>query len=310
MTPARASRTPSLPSLTPKGSGGEPLDPLSRKLMQGVKLLSLLLLLVVANSFLNREEAPLEFNPVAAAAEHTQQMPGARFTMEAIYTSPALPRPMHAHGSGAMNSQTGRSRVVLQLDAPELGPFEMEAVGDGTSMYMRGSGISGELPGGKEWLEVQPFLGHSEGEAMVGGGDADSSLQMLQTVDGAVQRLGREKVRGVATQRYRTTVELEEYADLLRDEGKDELADQYEKVATLMPEPVTAEVWIDGKGIVRRSRSVMTLPAAPGEPTMTMDMRMDLFDFGARPAIALPDPSRVFDATPLVEESFDQIETD
>jgi hypothetical protein len=279
--------------------------------MQGVRFLSLLLLLVLANSFLNDGAGEsLELNPVAAAAEHTQEMPGARFTMEAIYTSPSLPQPMRAHGSGAINSQTGRSQLTLELDSAELGRITLEAVGDGTSMYMRGSGISDELPDGKEWLQLQPLLGHSEGEAMVGGGDADSTLQMLQTVDGGAQPIGREKVRGVATKHYRTTIDLDAYADLLRDEGKDEIAELYEKVATLMSEPVTAEAWIDAKGIVRRSRSVMTLPAAPGEPTMTMDMQMDLFDFGARPAIELPDSSQVFDATPFVEKGFDEIETD
>lgn len=300
----RSSRSP-LP-----GFGDEPLTPLSRRLMHGVKLLSLLLLLVLANSFLNStEKNPL--NPIAAAAERTQSQPGARFTMKAIYKGKALPRPLVAHGSGAFNSQTGYSRAVLELDAGEVGQVRIETVSDATSMFMRGTGISGKLPGGKEWLGMRPFLGHSEQEAMLsGGGDADSALQMLSTVDGSFEEVGREKVHGVPTRRYRTSVELSGYAELLRDEGEDELAEQYEKYATLMPGPVIGEAWIDAKGLLRRHRMVMRLPTGPGRPSLTMDMRMDLFDFGARPKIALPDDSRVFDATHLLEEQLAEIETE
>lgn len=290
--------------------GGEPLDPLSRRLMDGVKFLSLLLVMVLVNSFLNSgAESRLEFNPVAAAAERTQNEPGARFSMKAIYTSPSLPQPLVGRGSGSINSQTGRSRAVMTLEAPGKGPVRIETLSDGTTMYMRGTGISGELPGGKEWLAMQPFLGHSEQEAMVGGGDPDSALRMFTAVDGSFQEMGREKVRGVPTSRYRTSISLNGYAELLRDEGKDELADHYEKLATLMPGPVIGEAWIDDKEIVRRNRVVMEMPGESGQPAMTMDMRMDLFDFGARPEIGLPDSSRVFDATPYVEEQFDSIET-
>jgi hypothetical protein len=290
------------------GFDSEPLDPLSRRLMDGVKFLSLLLILVLVNSFLNSgAESRLEFNPVAAAAERTQSQPGARFTMKAIYASPALPGPLIGNGSGSINSETGYSQAALKLDSPK-GPVQVETISDGTTVYMRGTGISDELPSGKEWMAMQPFLGHSEQEAMIGG-DVDSTLQMFTVVDGSVREMGREKVRGVPTRRYRTSVSLSGYAELLRSEGKDDLADHYEKLATLMPEPVVGEAWIDDKEIVRRSRVIMDLPSESGQPEMTMDMRMDLFDFGARPQIQLPDPSQVFDATPYLEEQFDSIET-
>lgn len=306
--PGRASN-PRASALT-KLVGGEPLDPLSRKLMDGVKFLSLLLVLVLVNSFLNSDaESRLEFNPVAAAAERTQSEPGARFSMKVIYTSPSLPQTLVAHGSGSINSQTGFSQAVLDMDGPGEGPVRVETVSDGTTMYMRGTGISDRLPGGKEWVAMQPFLGHSEQEAMVGGGDVDSALQMFTAVDGSVREMGREKVRGVPTRRYRTSISLDGYAELLRDEGKDELAEHYEKIATLMPGPVVGEAWIDDREIVRRSRVVMNLPGDSGEPGLTMDMRMDLFDFGAAPDIQLPDPSRVLDATPILEEQLDSIET-
>lgn len=281
-------------------------DPLSRRLTQAAKFLSLLLVLVLVNSLLHHEEDPLDLNPVAAAAERTRDEPGARFTMEATYTSAALPGPMTASGRGAYNSQTGLSEAKMTMDSPVVGRIDIEAIGDDTSFYMRGNPISSELPEGKEWMKVEPLLGHSQEEAMLGGSDADGSLQMLSSASGA-QRVGREKVRGVPTQRFRAEVGLAEYGALLREEGKDDLAEQYEKYATLMPTPPLVEAWIDSHGIVRRNRMVMTMPTAPGEPSLQMDMQMDLYDFGAEPDIFVPDDSQVFDMTPVLEAQMDAL---
>ncbi|HEU5064193.1 MAG TPA: hypothetical protein VFT79_13735, partial [Solirubrobacterales bacterium] len=58
-TAASPAEQPS-PRLSLPGFGDEPLTPLSQRLMHGVKFLSLLLILVLANSFINSsEENPL-----------------------------------------------------------------------------------------------------------------------------------------------------------------------------------------------------------------------------------------------------------
>lgn len=300
-SPSRASNSPTVSPTSAWISGGEPLEPLSRRLLQAAGFLSFLLVAVLANSFLqSSEENPL--NPVAAAAERTQAEPGARFAMKALYTSPELPRPMTASGHGAYSSETGRSAMTMTMDLPQVGPATMEMIGDGTTMYMRMDKVLGQLPGGKEWIEVNPFGGVSEEELMVGGGgDAESSLQMLSAT-GGVEEMGREKVRGVATQRYRATLDLTAVSEVLRDEDKDELADQFDEYVAMGPGAPTVEVSIDAKEIVRRFRMVMEMPATDGDPSMTMDMRMELFGFGAEPEIELPDPSRVLDATALQEQ--------
>ncbi len=280
--------------------------------MYGVRFLALLMFLVVINSFVNEGnggEAPLELNPVAAAAERTQTSPGAKFTMKVIYTSAALPEPLHASGYGAYNSETGRSRAVLVLPSSPLGRVSVETVADGTSFYLRGSGgMADELPDGKEWVEIRPFLGQSEEDVILSGSGSnpEDSLQMLRAVSGDVQKMGQEPVRGVPTERYRATATMGDYAELMREEGNDEVADLYEKYAALSPSPILTEASIDGKGIVRRSRMVMALPSEEDQSPVTMDMRMELFAFDARPKIDLPDSSQVFDATPLLEEELDE----
>jgi hypothetical protein len=210
-----------------------------------------------------------------------------------------------AHGTGARNSQTGRSRAVLSVEVPQASTrIHVESISDETSLYMRGSAFGSELPDGKEWVRIEPFLGHSESEAMLGGSDADSSLQMLGSA-GDVEEVGAERVGRVSTTRYRAVVDLDHYADALREEGKDEMADLYEKYADITPGPAEVEAWIDGRKMLRRSRVVMEIPTQPGAPTLTMDMQMDLYDFGARPRIELPDPESVYDATPTLERELD-----
>jgi len=271
--------------------------------MHGVRFLSLLLILVAINSFVNGGEASL--NPIAVAAERTESTPGARFTLKAIYTGDVLPQPVVAHGEGARNSQTGRSRAAMSVAVPQASTrIHVESISDGTSLYMRGRAIGSELPDGKEWMRIEPFLGHSESEAMLGGSDADSSLQMLGST-GDVERVRTEQVRGTSTTRYRAGIDLDNYAEALREEDKDDLADLYEKYSELAPDPAEVEVWVDSHKILRRLRMVMEIPTQPGGPTLTMDMRMDFFDFGARPRIELPDPASVYDATPTLERELD-----
>ncbi|HEX8051251.1 MAG TPA: hypothetical protein VF504_07250, partial [Solirubrobacterales bacterium] len=61
---------------------GAELEPLSRRLLQAAGALSLLLILVVVNSLLNSGSAsPFNPNPVAAAAERTQEAPGLRMNI-------------------------------------------------------------------------------------------------------------------------------------------------------------------------------------------------------------------------------------
>lgn len=273
-----------------------------RRLRAGIAVLSLLLILVVANALLHSDEDPL--NPIAAAAERTQEQPGARFTMSVVYNSAALRQPMTARGRGAYNSETGLSKATLTVDSTD-GPLTVTSIADDTSFYIGGDKIGGELPEGKQWMKVEPFLGHSQDELMLSGSGADSSFGALSRVDGDAQRLGRETVDGVPTQRYRAQLSYDAYAALLRDEGKDDLADQMEKIGSLINTPPLVEAWVDDQGILRRMRMVMTLPTAPGQPSVTTDMQMNLFDIGARPAIAVPDESRVFDATELVQEQLD-----
>jgi hypothetical protein len=280
---------------------GEQIDPLSRRLMDGVKFLSLLLLLVLANSFLNSGgEDRLEFNPVAAAAERTQSEPGARFSTKIVFSSDFEP-PSVVTGQGEYDGETALARARLHLDTGEGTKVEVESLSDGSMVYIRSPQFPDKVPEGKEWLAIKCFVGQDTESAMPGEGP-EGSLRMLEAA-GDVQRVGSERVRGARTTRYRASVTMAGFAAQLRTEGNEDLAVHFEEFASEVPGSIRTEVWVDSKGVARRVHTVVTSLSEEGP--VKMDLRMDLFDFGLQPDIQLPDSSKVFDMTPLLEERLD-----
>lgn len=290
---------PSGAARTASPSGGDQIDPLSRRLLHIAGVLSVLLLLVLANSLLNSGggEGPLELNPVAAAAERTENCPGARFSMYIVYSSPALPQTITATGSGAVNTKTDRSRVTIEMDSPVTGPVRIVEIEDGDYEYTGGDTVAKQLPPGKEWVRTESGVTEDDELEL----DSDEALGML-TNSSEVQLVGREPINGKMTRRYRAEVQLGEVIDYLQAKGDDEAAEAYERIEEQSPVAISAEGWVDGKNLLRRFRIVTPSPGEPGEPALMVDMRMDFFDYGAEPVIQIPDPDSVIEG-PLDEDS-------
>lgn len=273
------------------------LDPLTRRLVRLTAGLSLLLILVVVNALLHGGESP--FNPIAKAAQRTARLAGAKARIEAIYTSEQTGRSFTATGSAVFNARTGRSRALLSLSTPQLGVVRMYAVADGRTSFMRSRLFAGELPPGRRWLAVQTMLGQDQEAVLGASGGAVQQLSVLRSVSDDVHALGSERVGKVQTRRYGGTISLAAVADTAEEEGNRQNAELYRQLDDAIGAPIEAEVWIDGRGLLRRTRTVMPLPGDPGAPVLKMDMRTELYDFGVKPKIALPARREVFDATPI-----------
>lgn len=280
-------------------SPGADLEPLSRRALQAAGVLSLLLILVVANSLLNgSEESPFDPNPVAAAAQRTEQVPGMRFAMTMRFATESAPTTIS--GAGAYNGQTNLLSAVYRAPGPQGVPIEFDAVLGEDGWFFRYPQFASRMPEGKEWVKVEGLPGQSD-ESKVNE-SPESSLQILSAA-GAVQRAGQVRVRGVQTTRYRATLSAAGVVASLRSQGKDELADQFEGVT--LAGPMHTEVLVDRNGMLRRINTVATV-VAEGK-ALTTDTRMDLFDFGIAPDVQVPDDSRVLDITPLLEAKLDAL---
>jgi hypothetical protein len=198
-----------------------------------------------------------------------------------------------------MNWRTDRGRVTLTTSVAGH-EVTVETITDAATIYLRSSVPDQELPPGKEWVGVEPFLGHDPDSALAGSADAGEVLRSLEAAGGDVEDLGEEDVRGVSTTHYRGSIDVDRLEQNLRSEGKADVAKLVGR-AYASQTSIPVEVWIDQDGVVRRIREVLPLGGGDSGPGLTMDMQIELYDFGAEPDISLPPADKVFDATPLVK---------
>jgi len=199
--------------------------------------------------------------------------------MHSIITVQGKPAPSAVTGRIAYDAEGRSQAVITGPKTTDGGLMKMEAITDGTTMYMHSSQF-GSLPDGAKWMMLDLSRGDDDQETPIPASvDAKGELAFLEAVSDDVQKLGKEDVRGVPTTHYRGSM------DPADGEGP----------------PFGVEAWIDAKGLMRRMRLVHSEPSDEGDGTTTIDMRMDFFDFGFEPEIEVPDSSEVFDATAMAE---------
>jgi hypothetical protein len=274
------------------------LAPLPRRLLRLAALLGLLLIAVVLNGLLQGGDDADPSGGVAEAAARTQQTGGGRITMTATYSRPGGERKITARGHGVYNERSGRSRIAITIPAG-LSTTKLIAVGDESRVFVRAREIAAELPRGRSWLGMQPWVGGRSDAAAIGGNGGADGLEVLRAAGGEAESLGTAAVRGVSTERWRGRITMSRYAATLRAEGKRKEAKVYAQVAEQVSEPVEVEAWVWPDGLVRRVRTVTTIGAGPGGSGLTMDMVVDLHDLGITPRIPLPPAGKVFDTTPI-----------
>jgi hypothetical protein len=273
------------------------------RLLQAAGVLSLLLILVVANSLLagGSGESPFNPNPVAAAAQRTEEVPGMRMNLKMRFTSESSP-PSTVTGKGTFNGEDNLAEFAYQGEVAGQ-QMKFDAVLGQDTWYFRYPQLAGQMPEGKEWIKLEGFPGQ-EDLSSPGVGNPDESLGMLRANAG-VRRLGQVKIGRVQTTRYRATMTPAALVRALRDQGKDELAEGIEQSRSQIVGPVHAQVFITPSGMLRRMRTVTTV-LADGK-AVTTEMRADLFDYGIQPDIQTPDDSQVLELGPEVEESLERL---
>jgi len=274
------------------------------KLLQAAGVLSLLLILVVVNSFLNGSggESPLNPNPVAAAAQRTQEVQGMRMNISMRFTSESSP-PVTVTGKGVFNGETHLAEATYSGTTTEGQKLNFSAILGEDAWYFRYPQFASRMPEGKEWIKLSGFPGQKD-MSSPGMASPTESLGMLRGT-GNVKRLGQAQVRGAQTTRYRVTMTGAQVVEALRSQGKDELAEQLEQAGSQIVGPLHAEVFIAKSGMLRRMR-LTTTESVDGK-TVTVRMGFDLFDFGIKPEIQIPDDSQVYEVGPDMEQGLDSL---
>lgn len=178
---------------------------------------------------------------------------------------------------------------ALYVDGSQLGLNQLFA-----------SGAPGVDPDAR-WLKLDlSGLGGGAGDPTGGlgslGSDPSQILQALRGV-GGVETVGREKVRGVETTHYRVTVDVATALDQVPAEEREQLGEALEQLGD---EPIPADLWVDDDGYLRRMSMELDEPGGAG----TMELVLEMFDFGEPVDVQAPPPSEVADLTAALGAMF------
>lgn len=208
---------------------------------------------------------------------------------------------------GALDFEGGRGRVVVSLSDVGLeGGGEIETVFEGETIYLRLPESAGTPT---PWVRL--VLSDLEGlpgleQLQDFSSDPSQTLGFLQGVDGEIEEVGEEDVRGAATTHYRFTVDLEQAAEEAQEEDRAYLEQQIE---TLGVSEVPTEIWLDTEGRIARqsyvvdlSESALPAAAAEGEQlTGEVATTIEYYDFGAEVDIVTPTDDEITDFADLLE---------
>lgn len=261
----------------------------------------------------------LSLDPVAAAATKSQHAGAARIRFALALSTPQLPgKTLRMRASGAIDGTSGEltfnlGSLIHQMGAPQgtlpsatmaqLAHAKMREIfleqGGDYVVYMKLGALASQMPGGKQWLELNVSkLGKSAGldfGKLLSGSQLQPTdlLGMLRSEGATIRKVGSATIDGTATTRYRVTVDV---AKAL--EAKGVTSPLVGSLAAQMPK-LPENVWIGRDGLVRRV--AISYSYAPAGRRLRMHMTMNISDYGAHVRIAAPPSSQVFDATQLAQ---------
>jgi len=257
--------------------------------MKKIALLLLAAPLVLAACGGGSPNTQVKADPVAYvkhAAQKTSGLPSEHMTMTATVTAGAMDLKMT--GSGDFKNATKQGQMTMNVAFAGKN-VQMNAVLDGTTMYMQSPMFTSQLPGGKSWMKLDLQKAEAAKGIDYSSLTSQSPTDALAKLEaaGSVKSIGTETIDGVATTHYQIT-----NLDLSK-------IPQAAKIQALAhPKYGPMDVSIGAKdGYVYRltfslSYSVMGQSAS-------MSMRVDLSKFGEDVNLNVPPESDVFDATGL-----------
>ena len=212
-------------------------------------------------------------------------------------------------GSGVTDFADKTSRFTMNL--PQMGDFEVRQVG-GKIYEKFPEVLRAQMPGKKTWVVIDLDKLYSEqyGTSFSGmqgaASDPTSQLQYLRGVSDSVKKVGEEKVRGVPTTHYKATLDLKKS---IKEQGGN-LKQAYKKLESqLGTSKLPTDVWLDGKGRVRRYEMEMPLPSTKGATSPQggstgkqagISIVEEVYDFGTPVNVSPSPPNQTMDMSELM----------
>jgi hypothetical protein len=239
---------------------------------------------------------------IRRAADVTSQAPGFKVSGHGTVTVNA---PQHVSvemsmaGSFDRRDRLGSLTALAQVSGRHLRIRELISR---FTLYMGSDALPtmSRVSGGRPWIKLD-ISG-----AIPGGGlsslpttsDPAQFVQYLKAVSTSTTKLGTARIRGVPTTGYRVVVDLSRYPSLVAPPERNRVRRTIKTLeAALGRDSMPLEVWIDRNHLVRREH--LAFSECISQVHESIDLTMDLYDYGPQPRPRIPPASQVFDATPL-----------
>lgn len=252
-----------------------------------------------------RGEDTVPLSTVANAAEATNRAGGFRITIDGRYQVPGAGQVLPMKGSGALDPQSRRGRLVFD-SAGALGGGKIEQIFENDVIYMKMPQVARQFGAKKNWVRVDvrtagQALGINSAQlGQLGGNDPRQMIDQIRAVSGEVKDEGTEVVRGVETTRYRAEVDIRRYPDRLPEAQREQARVAVEKlVQQTGSDTYPMTLWIGDDDLVRRVRIEYEFDMPGQEQKGSFSMTMEFFDFGAPVDVAPPPKEDVQDLAEL-----------
>jgi len=241
-------------------------------------------------------------DPVASAAETTNNAPGARVAMRIAVTVAGLPQQITIDAGGHIQFKSQEGEIAMQLNGVpgaaaggigEGGTITERFVGG--KMFMSSTAFTGKLPAGTSWIELdlaaaEKKLGLDPSALSSGQANPAQFLEYLRAGGGTVLVSGTERVRGVETTRYSGTIDLRKIPGADSSAAKQAIDGIVAGTGTSL---VPVRAWVDAKKLIRRFS--LTMPLAIDGHRLETKVTEELFGFGPQPAVQAPPASETYE---------------
>jgi hypothetical protein len=224
----------------------------------------------------------LSLDPVAKAATESAKQTSEHMHMTARVSSGGRVISMSGEGDFANDPTLGKLTVgVISGGRVDT----MREVMQGTRIYLSSDLFAQQLPAGKTWLSVDVAkAGKSLGidvNRYSSQSPSDTLAQLKAST--SVQVVGRATVGGVRTTHYTSTLDPGKLAKL-------------EHAAHVQLDYRPVDVWIDGKGLVRKLHMAFAETDAAGTASSS-DITIELSKYGETVPVVVPFDWETYDAT-------------
>ena len=211
----------------------------------------------------DKKDAPKPADPAKLAAAATAAKGSARSSVEIVPNHLGMPAGLKLAGNGTVSLR--EPRADLRFDLSEV---------LGIAGLLTGTDLNAQVDGETVYADPPSIPGAGIPDGWLSADSPDLALALdpgaqlrKLAAAGGLEEVGREKIDGTSVRHFRT---------------KD------------------ADVWIDAQNVVRRIRTLITLPEGNGAVPGTLDVTTDLDEFGH--PLDAETPQDATDITKTVQE--------